>query len=149
MTSLAQLGRLLAIDLGDRRVGLAISDPTGTIASPAGFLDRRPGKRPPLTALLAKAVEFEALGLGQVDAVNAGRASVRHLLHQGLIELYSRIGPLADEVALGMLQAEQALEIADAWVPPDGDGPATMIGATEAGSIAFLGSGPERPGTAK
>ena len=43
-------------------MGLAISDPTGTIASPAGFLDRRPGKRPPLTALLAKAAEFEALG---------------------------------------------------------------------------------------
>ena len=54
--------RLLAIDLGDRRVGLAISDPTGTIASPAGFIERRPGKRPPLTALLAKAVELEAEG---------------------------------------------------------------------------------------
>lgn len=57
-----QRGRWLAIDLGDRRVGLAISDPSGTIASPAGFLDRRPGKRPPLTALLAKATELEARG---------------------------------------------------------------------------------------
>lgn len=53
------LGRWMAIDLGERRVGLAISDPTGIIASPAGFLARRAGKRPPLTALLAKA---EALG---------------------------------------------------------------------------------------
>jgi putative Holliday junction resolvase len=52
----------MAIDLGDRRVGLAISDPTGTIASPAGFIERRPGKRPPLTALLAKAAELEAEG---------------------------------------------------------------------------------------
>jgi putative Holliday junction resolvase len=52
--------RLMAIDLGDRRVGLAISDPTGTIASPAGFIERRAGKRPPLTALLAKAVELGA-----------------------------------------------------------------------------------------
>ena len=34
-------GRLLAIDWGDRRVGLAVSDPSGTIASPAGFLVRR------------------------------------------------------------------------------------------------------------
>jgi putative Holliday junction resolvase len=54
--------RWLAIDLGDRRIGLAISDPTGTIASPAGFLERRPGKRPPLTALLARAKELEAAG---------------------------------------------------------------------------------------
>lgn len=54
--------RWLAIDLGDRRVGLALSDPSGMIASPAGHLDRRPGKRPPLTALLAKSVELEAEG---------------------------------------------------------------------------------------
>lgn len=54
--------RLMAIDLGDRRVGLAISDPTGTIASPAGFIERRAGKRPPLTALLQKAVELDAEG---------------------------------------------------------------------------------------
>jgi putative Holliday junction resolvase len=53
---------LLAIDLGDRRIGLAISDPTGTIASPAGFIERRAGKRPPLTALLATAAALEARG---------------------------------------------------------------------------------------
>jgi putative Holliday junction resolvase len=51
---------MMAVDLGDRRIGLAISDPTGTIASPAGFIERRAGKRPPLTALLAKAAELEA-----------------------------------------------------------------------------------------
>lgn len=47
--------RWLAIDLGDRRIGLALSDPMGMIASPAGHLLRRAGKRPPLTALLARA----------------------------------------------------------------------------------------------
>src|ERR1700716_3500278 len=58
----SHMGRWLAIDLGDRRIGLAISDPTGTIASPAGFLERRLGKRPPITALLARARELEATG---------------------------------------------------------------------------------------
>jgi putative Holliday junction resolvase len=52
----------MAVDLGERRIGLAISDPTGVIASPAGFVERRAGKRPPLTALLAKAAELEARG---------------------------------------------------------------------------------------
>jgi putative Holliday junction resolvase len=52
----------MAIDLGDRRIGLAISDPTGTIASPAGFIERRAGKRPPITALVAKAKELGARG---------------------------------------------------------------------------------------
>jgi putative holliday junction resolvase len=55
-------GRLMAVDLGDRRIGIAISDPTGTIASPAGFIERRAGKRPPLTAILARATELEATG---------------------------------------------------------------------------------------
>jgi len=54
--------RWLAVDLGDRRVGLALSDPMGMIASPAGHLERRAGKRPPLTALLAKAAELGAEG---------------------------------------------------------------------------------------
>lgn len=53
-------GRWMAIDLGDRRIGIAISDPSGTIASPAGFILRRAGKRPPITALLAKARELNA-----------------------------------------------------------------------------------------
>ncbi len=53
-------GRILAIDLGDRRIGLAMSDPSRLIAQPAGFIERRAGKRPPLTALLAKASEVGA-----------------------------------------------------------------------------------------
>jgi putative Holliday junction resolvase len=55
-------GRQLAVDYGDRRVGFAISDPTGTIASPAGFLLRRPGKRPPIAKIIARAVELDATG---------------------------------------------------------------------------------------
>ena len=32
--------RVLALDLGDKRIGLAVSDPTGAIATPAGALLR-------------------------------------------------------------------------------------------------------------
>lgn len=56
------LGRWMAIDLGDRRIGIAIADPTGTIASPAGHIVRRAGHRVPLTALIARAQELEARG---------------------------------------------------------------------------------------
>ena len=34
--------RVLALDVGDRRVGLAISDPTGMLASPLGHVERSP-----------------------------------------------------------------------------------------------------------
>lgn len=48
-------GRWMAVDWGERRIGLALSDPTGTIASPAGFILRRPGKRPPVAELIRRA----------------------------------------------------------------------------------------------
>ena len=35
------MGRILGVDPGSVRIGLALSDPTGTIASPHGFLDVR------------------------------------------------------------------------------------------------------------
>jgi putative Holliday junction resolvase len=54
--------RILAIDLGDRRIGLAVSDPTGTIASPAGHITRRPGKRPPVNELIERARALDAQG---------------------------------------------------------------------------------------
>lgn len=40
--------KALGVDFGERRIGLAISDDTGTLASPLGALHRRVGKRPPL-----------------------------------------------------------------------------------------------------
>jgi putative Holliday junction resolvase len=55
-------GRLLAIDYGERRVGLAISDPTGTIASPVGTILRRAGKRPPVAEILRRATALEVRG---------------------------------------------------------------------------------------
>ena len=51
---------MLGVDWGERRIGLAISDPRGVIASPAGFITRRAGKRPPIAKLIARARELEA-----------------------------------------------------------------------------------------
>lgn len=47
--------RTLAIDWGDRRIGLAVSDELGLLASPAGVVTRRLGKRPPIAELLRQA----------------------------------------------------------------------------------------------
>lgn len=58
----AALARFVAVDYGRKRIGLAISDPLGMIASPAGFITRREGKRPPITKILARAQELEARG---------------------------------------------------------------------------------------
>ncbi|MGQ0646135.1 MAG: Holliday junction resolvase RuvX [Gemmatimonadaceae bacterium] len=52
--------RVLAIDYGERRIGFAISDPTRTIASPAGYLTRRAGKRPPIAEIVRRVDELDA-----------------------------------------------------------------------------------------
>jgi len=54
----ARAGRLLGVDYGTRRIGLALSDPGGAIAFPAGVLDSR-GLRRDLEALCALARERE------------------------------------------------------------------------------------------
>jgi putative Holliday junction resolvase len=41
------LPRTIAFDYGERRIGVAVSDPTRTIATPLTTLHRRAGKRPP------------------------------------------------------------------------------------------------------
>lgn len=56
-------GRVLAIDLGQKRVGVAISDPTRTIATPLLTLARRPGKRAPVQAILELCGEHEVSAL--------------------------------------------------------------------------------------
>lgn len=43
--------RILGIDFGERRIGLALSDPTGTLASPLDTVVRRSGKRMPLARI--------------------------------------------------------------------------------------------------
>ena len=58
----AALARFLAVDYGRKRIGLAISDTIGMIASPAGFIERREGKRAPITKIIARARELEARG---------------------------------------------------------------------------------------
>jgi putative Holliday junction resolvase len=58
----SRLNRHLALDWGERRIGLAISDPSGTIASPAGHILRRAGKRPPIAEVIRRAEALEAEG---------------------------------------------------------------------------------------
>ena len=60
ISNLAPSGRVLAIDYGERRIGLAVSDETRTVASPAGFIARRAGKRPPVAELVRRAEKLEA-----------------------------------------------------------------------------------------
>lgn len=58
----AALARFMSVDYGEKRVGLAIADELGMIASPAGFIARRAGKRAPIAEMLRRAGALEARG---------------------------------------------------------------------------------------
>jgi putative Holliday junction resolvase len=73
-------GRVLGLDWGTSRIGVAISDETQLIATPLGVLRRRPGKRLPLHDFLT-IVETEhpvglVVGLPVDDEGRLGPAAV-------------------------------------------------------------------------
>lgn len=51
--------RALGVDYGEKRIGLAVSDPTNTLATPLETLVRRAGKRPPIKQMAEIAVELD------------------------------------------------------------------------------------------
>lgn len=57
------MARLLAVDWGERRIGLALSDESQTLAQPLTTLTRRTGKRFPMKDLLAQLDRHEVAGI--------------------------------------------------------------------------------------
>ena len=56
-------GRIIALDWGEVRLGLALSDETQFLASPLTTLVRRPGKRFPMPAFLALVARHQPVGV--------------------------------------------------------------------------------------
>ncbi len=61
--SLPTSGRLLALDWGEVRIGLALSDETQTLASPLETLVRRAGRRFPMPRFLQLVEQHRPAGL--------------------------------------------------------------------------------------
>jgi len=81
--SIPPAGRILAIDWGEVRLGLALSDEGQVLASPLGTLTRRPGKRFPMPAFLESVDSHHPVGIvvglpltpegGEGDSARAAR----------------------------------------------------------------------------
>ena len=55
--------RALGIDFGTKRIGMAVSDSTNTLAAPLKTLIRREGKRPPYACMLETATDYDVCQL--------------------------------------------------------------------------------------
>ncbi len=88
----AGLGRVLGVDLGSRRIGLAATDASGTLASPYGTLERSDAVADDHRAVVAAAVEVGArrivVGLPRSLSGDLGPAARSALAEiEGLIEI--------------------------------------------------------------
>ena len=61
-SDLARTGRMLGLDVGDRRIGLAVSIPPGELVLPAGYLERR-NRRADIAAILEQASQRDAVAI--------------------------------------------------------------------------------------
>jgi putative Holliday junction resolvase len=106
-------GRVLAVDVGTRRLGVAVSDPTGTVASPLATVPRRtPAEDAKALAALAgeNAATTVVVGLPVTLAGREGPAAkaVRAWLDELAALLPELDLQLADE-RLSTVAAERAL----------------------------------------
>lgn len=107
------MARVLGIDFGERRIGLALSDPTATIAQPLPTLTRRAGKRPPVAAIAEIIQQHEVervvvgLPLNLAGAETEWTATVREFAGK----LQARAGVPVDFIdeRLTSVQAERAV----------------------------------------
>ena len=106
-------GRVLAVDVGTRRLGVAVSDPTGTVASPLATVPRRtPAEDAKALAALAgeHAATTVVVGLPLTLAGREGPAA--KAVHAWLAELAALLPELDLQLAderLSTVAAERAL----------------------------------------
>jgi putative Holliday junction resolvase len=107
--------KTLAIDFGERRVGLAISDPSGSLALPLDTLERiNDAETIDRIADLARAEEVERIVIGEPRALDGSRGSAARRIAGFAAKLGRRSGlpvVLRDE-ALTTHQARERLRAA-------------------------------------
>lgn len=106
-------GRVMALDWGERRIGLALSDETQLIASPLATLTRPAGKRFPMPRFLALVAAHRPVGLvvGLPLALDGGEspasAAARELA--GLVAARTRLPVDLEDERLSSVQVHDAV----------------------------------------
>jgi len=94
-------GRVLALDVGTRRLGVAVSDPTGTVASPLATIPRRTPAEDATTVVAGLPVTMAGAEGPAARAVRAYLDELRPLLPGLVFELVDeRLSTVAAERAL-------------------------------------------------
>ena len=89
------MSRVLGVDLGTRRIGLAISDATGSLATPLKVLHRAKDHLGDHAAIVATALEEEAerIVIGWPRSLSGEDGPAARAVHDEVDELRSVAGP--------------------------------------------------------
>jgi putative holliday junction resolvase len=111
------MGRFVGVDYGTRRIGIAVSDPRGTIASPAETLAATGSAPTDADRILAWASQNEVTGIVVGLPLNMdGSDSRQTTLTRGLADALRQRGELPVELwdeRLSSFQADQYLDAAE------------------------------------
>lgn len=118
---LPQAGRLLGLDVGDRRIGLAVSIPPGELILPAGHIRRR-NRRADVAAILDAAAQRDAVaiivGIPYDAQGRMGEQASKILSFVRGVERASGIPILTVDESFTSQAAEAALRDAASETPP-------------------------------
>ncbi len=109
--------RVLALDLGERRIGLALSDPTGTIAQGLEVIDRKTGAN--VLAEIRHRVEtlrVERIVVGLPLRMDGTEGAEAEKVRRFVARLQARVGIPVDvqDERLSSAEAEQLMIAGDA-----------------------------------
>ena len=87
--------RVLAIDFGSRRIGLAISDPSGTIASPLRVLERGADHASDHAAIVrvARELDVDRVVVGWPRSLSGREGPAALAVREEVVELEAAAGP--------------------------------------------------------
>ncbi len=107
------MSRILALDVGTKTIGIALSDETGTIASPQKTLMRQPGKRKDAQALQEMVLQYDVatiiVGLPLQSDGSVGKQALFVQDFVATLRNYLRIPLYFQDESLSTWEAEQPL----------------------------------------
>ncbi|MGH7358670.1 MAG: Holliday junction resolvase RuvX, partial [Acidimicrobiia bacterium] len=88
--------RVLGVDLGERRIGLAVSDPTGSVARPLRVLERSGPRAADRRAILSAATEVAAgrIVVGLPRSMSGSEGPAARAVREEVEALQSEAGPI-------------------------------------------------------
>ncbi len=110
--------RVLGVDYGDRRIGIAISDPTGTIARPLQLIEGKKDEQAAVEiAALVAEYEVSAVVLGlprNMDGSEGFRSEKTRKFAEILEEKLTGVPVVLHDERLTTVQADRSLSFAEA-----------------------------------